>query len=87
MKGYAFLNYLGHVPGLPQKCTPMVRVAYLNLAFGHSEGVGEPCSFWSREVLGLFEGLFKGKDLMPGKRWSRVFLLFQVFGIVHVEHR
>lgn len=53
----------------------VLDLSYLDLALRHAQGVREPRSLRTRQVLGLFESLFQRKDLLSGESGPGVFPL------------
>lgn len=51
------------------------KLSYLNLRLGHAQCIGELGSLRASQVLGLFEGLLQGEDLLPTEGGPRVLLL------------
>lgn len=54
---------------------PRPQTPHLDLALGHTQGVGEARALRPRQVLGLLESLLQGEDLLARERGSRVFSL------------
>lgn len=51
------------------------KLSHLNLRLGHAKRISELGSLRAGQVLGLFEGLLQGEDLLPAEGGSRVLLL------------
>lgn len=63
------------LPGSGYVSIILLDLSYLDLALRHAQGVCEPRSLRTRQVLGLFKSLFQRKDLLSGESGPGVFPL------------
>lgn len=60
---------------------------HLHLGLGHAQGIGQPRSLRTRQVLGLLKRLLQSKDLVSCEGWARVLLLVDAVGQVSRGYR